>query len=99
MATMKSDLHNLIIDAGGVSGGQRDVLWRGDPQRAVLPYRPSSGTTVTIVLATAAGWQATATYTNTTRTCAVFYGSVARDRAGHRGRRAEVHLSGRPGRG
>ena len=41
------------------------------------PTSPSTGTTVTIVLATTAGWAATATYTGTTRTCAVFYGTVA----------------------
>ena len=77
VATMQSDLHNLIstqeaylADNGAYYGG-------AIPNIAVLPYRPSTGTTVTIVLATASGWQATATFTNTTRTCAVFYGSVA----------------------
>ena len=77
VATMQSDLHNLIsmqeaylADNGMYYGG-------AIPNLAVLPYRPSTGTTFTIVLATAAGWQATATYVNTTRTCAVYYGNSA----------------------
>ena len=61
VATMQSDLHNLI-----------------SMQEAYLAdNRPSTGTTVTIVSATAAGWQASATYVNTTRTCAVYYGNIA----------------------
>ena len=53
VATMQSDLHNLIstqeaylADNGAYYGG-------AIPNLAVLPYRPSTGTTVTIVLATA----------------------------------------------
>jgi prepilin-type N-terminal cleavage/methylation domain-containing protein len=76
VATMQSDLRNLIAaqeaylaDNGAYYGG-------AIPNLAVLPYRPSTGGTVTIVLATASGWQATASFTNTTRTCAVYYGTV-----------------------
>ena len=40
-------------------------------------YQPSSNTTVTIVSATTTGWAASATYTGTPKTCALFYGNIA----------------------
>jgi type IV pilus assembly protein PilA len=76
LATMKSDLHNLIT-AQEAYLGDNALYYSGAIPNAAMAYRPSSGTTVTMVSATAAGWQATATYTGTTRTCAVFYGNVA----------------------
>ncbi|MEP6688079.1 MAG: prepilin-type N-terminal cleavage/methylation domain-containing protein [Gemmatimonadales bacterium] len=77
VATMQSDLHNLISTQEAYLADNGTYYSGAIPNLAVLPYRPTTGTTVTIVLGTAAGWQATATYTNTTRTCAVFYGNVA----------------------
>ena len=77
VATMQSDLHNLISVQEGYLADNGAYYSGAIPNLAVLPYRPSTGATITIVLATAAGWQATASFTNTTRTCAVFYGNVA----------------------
>ena len=76
VATMKSDLHNLIASQEAYLADNGAYYSGAVPNLAVLPYRPSTGGTVTIVLATASGWQATASFINTTRTCAVFYGTV-----------------------
>jgi type IV pilus assembly protein PilA len=76
VATMQSDLHNLISMQEAYLADNGTYYSGAIPNLAVLPYRPSTGTTVTIVLATAAGWQATASYANTTRTCAVYYGNI-----------------------
>jgi prepilin-type N-terminal cleavage/methylation domain-containing protein len=77
VATMQSDLHNLISMQEAYLADNGTYYSGAIPNLAVLPYRPSTGTTVTIVVATAAGWQATASYVNTTRTCAVYYGNIA----------------------
>jgi type IV pilus assembly protein PilA len=77
VATMQSDLHNLISMQEAYLSDNGTYYSGAIPNLAVLPYRPSTGTTVTIVSATAAGWQASATYVNTTRTCAVYYGNIA----------------------
>jgi type IV pilus assembly protein PilA len=76
VATMKSDLHNLVTaqeaflaDSGAYYGG-------AVPSPGFI-YRPSTGTTVTIVSATVSGWQATAAYAGTAKTCAVFYGNIS----------------------
>jgi prepilin-type N-terminal cleavage/methylation domain-containing protein len=76
LATMKSDLHNLITMQEGYLS-DNGTYYAGAIPNAALPYRPSSGTTVTMVSATASGWQATASYVGTTKTCALFYGNVA----------------------
>jgi len=76
VATMQSDLHNLISMQEAYLADNGTYYGGAIPNLAVLPYRPSTGTTVTIVLATAAGWQATASYVNTTRNCAVYYGNI-----------------------
>ena len=75
LATMKSDLRNLVVAQEGFLGDSA-VYYSGTIPSAALGYRSSIGTTVTIVTATASGWQATATYAGTTRTCAIFYGSI-----------------------
>jgi prepilin-type N-terminal cleavage/methylation domain-containing protein len=75
LATMKSDLRNLVAAQEGYLADST-VYYSGAIPGAALGYRPSTGTTVTIVTATASGWQATATYAGTTRTCAIFYGSI-----------------------
>jgi prepilin-type N-terminal cleavage/methylation domain-containing protein len=76
VATMKSDLHNLITTQEAYLA-DNGTYYGGAIPNAALPYRASSGGTVTMVLANVSGWQATATYTGTTKTCAVFYGNVA----------------------
>jgi prepilin-type N-terminal cleavage/methylation domain-containing protein len=76
IATMKSDLHNLITMQEGYLS-DNGTYYAGAIPNAALPYRPSSGTTVTIVTATVSGWQATASYTGTTKTSALFYGNIA----------------------
>jgi prepilin-type N-terminal cleavage/methylation domain-containing protein len=75
LATMKSDLRNLVVAQEGYLADSA-TYYSGVIPGAALGYRPSTGTTVTIVSATANGWQATATYGGTTRTCAIFYGSI-----------------------
>ena len=77
LATMKSDLHNLVTMQEGYLADNGTYYGGAIPNAGVLAYRPSSGTTITMVLATASGWQATATYVGTTKTCALFYGNVA----------------------
>jgi type IV pilus assembly protein PilA len=75
LATMKSDLRNLVTAQEGYLADSLSYYGGAIPSTA-LPYRPSTGTTVTIVSATANGWQATATYVGTPRTCAIFYGNI-----------------------
>jgi type IV pilus assembly protein PilA len=75
LATMKSDLRNLVVAQEGYLADSA-TYYSGVIPGAALGYRPSTGTSVTIVSATANGWQATATYGGTTRTCAIFYGSI-----------------------
>jgi prepilin-type N-terminal cleavage/methylation domain-containing protein len=77
VATMKSDLHNLISMQEGYLADNGTYYSGAIPNLAALQYRPSTGTTVTIVMATPSGWQATASYSGTTKTCALFFGNVA----------------------
>ena len=77
LATMKSDLHNLVVSQEGYLADNGTYYGGAVPNLAAMPYRPTTGTTITMVTATASGWQATATYTGTTKTCALFYGNVA----------------------
>ena len=76
LATMKSDLRNLV---GAQEGYLAETLtyYGGAVPNAAFSYRPSTGGTVTIVLATGSGWQATASFTGTAKTCAIFYGTAA----------------------
>ena len=76
VAKMKSDLRNLATAEESYLGDNQ-VYYGGAVPNAAFSYSPSSGTTITIVQATAAGWSATAAYTGTTKTCAFYYGSVA----------------------
>ena len=76
IATMKSDLHNLITIQEGYLA-DNGTYYSGAIPNAAFPYRPSSGTTVTMVSATVSGWQATASYTGTTKTCALYYANIA----------------------
>ncbi len=75
LASMKSDLRNLST-AQEAYLAEAMTYYGGAVPDPAFKYRPSTGGTVTIVLATASGWQATATFTGTAKTCAIFYGTA-----------------------
>jgi prepilin-type N-terminal cleavage/methylation domain-containing protein len=76
LAKMKSDLRNLATAQESYLGDNQ-VYYGGAVPNALFQYNPSSGTTVTIAEATTSGWSASTTYTGTTKTCALTYGSAA----------------------
>lgn len=76
LAKMKSDLRNLATAQEGYLGDYQ-VYYGGAVPNPLLQYQPSSGTTITIVSASAGGWSATASYTGTAKTCALYYGTAA----------------------
>jgi len=76
IAKMKGDLRNLAT-AQEAYNGDNQVYYGGGIPNAALTFNPSSGVTLTMVQATAGGWSATAAYTGTTKTCAMFYGTAA----------------------
>jgi len=76
LATMKSDLRNLVAAQEGYLADTQTYYGGGIPN-AAFNYRPSTGGTVTMVAATGSGWQATASFTGTSKTCAIFYGTAA----------------------
>lgn len=76
LATMKSDLRNLVTAQEGYLA-EIQTYYGGAIPNAAFNYRPSTGGTVTMVLATTSGWQATASFAGTSKTCAIFYGTVA----------------------
>src|SRR5262245_53315278 len=75
LATMKSDLRNLVTAQEAYLADSL-TYYSGVIPNPAMPYRPSTGTTVTIVSATNNGFQATATYGGSARTCAIFYGNI-----------------------
>ena len=75
LATMKSDLRNLVTAQEAYLADSLSYYGGAIPSPAI-PFQPSTGTTVTIVSATRNGFQATATYGGTPRTCAIFYGNI-----------------------
>ena len=56
-----------------------DTYYSGVSRRRQLIYNPSTGVTINIDAATAAGWAATASSVGTSRQCQVFYGSAGPD--------------------
>ena len=76
LATMKSDLRNLVT-AQEAYLGDNGAYYGGAVPNVALPYQPSSGTTVTMVGIAGGGWSATAAYAGTSKTCAIFYGNIA----------------------
>ncbi len=76
VAAMKTDLRNLV-NVQEAYLGDNFVYYGGGIPNAAFPYNPTTGVTVTMVSATGAGWQATASHTGTTRTCALYYGAIA----------------------
>ncbi len=73
LATMKSDLRNLVTAEESYLGDY--ATYTGTLSN--LTYNHSTGVTVTIGFASSSGWNATATYNGTTKTCAIYYGSTA----------------------
>ncbi len=77
MAVQKGDLRNMAT-AQEAYYGDNNVYYAGAVPSAALLYNPSKGVTMTITAADNTGWAATSAYTSiTTRTCAMFEGSVA----------------------
>ena len=74
LATMKSDLRNLVT-AQEAYLSDNGVYYAGGIPNVAFPYRPSTGTTVTMVSIVGGGWSASASYTGTGKTCAIFYGT------------------------
>jgi type IV pilus assembly protein PilA len=76
LAKMKSDLRNLATAQESYLA-TNIVYYGGALPNAALTYNPSSGVTITVGVATASGWSATATMPGlTTKTCALFIGSA-----------------------
>jgi type IV pilus assembly protein PilA len=76
LAKMKSDLRNLATAQESYLA-TNFVYYGGALPNAALTYNPSSGVTITVGVATASGWSATATMPGlTTKTCALFIGSA-----------------------
>ena len=73
LATMKSDLRNLVTAQESYLGDNNTYAGT----TANLNYQTSAGVTVIIGAATASGWNATASYNGSPRTCGIFYGSAA----------------------
>jgi Tfp pilus assembly protein PilE len=76
LATMKSDLHNLETAQEAYFHDQ-GVYFNGALPNAALIFQPSTSVTVTLGSVTNSGWQAVAQHSQTTKTCAVFFGAVA----------------------
>jgi prepilin-type N-terminal cleavage/methylation domain-containing protein len=76
LSLMKGDLRNLAT-AQEAYAGDNGTYYRGAVPAAGLVYSPSKGVSISIVVATASGWSATASNPQTTRTCAIYMGSAA----------------------
>jgi prepilin-type N-terminal cleavage/methylation domain-containing protein len=76
VTAMRGDLHNLLAAQEGYFSNSQ-TYYNGPLPDPALPYSVSAGVTVTLNDVTAAGWGATATRAGTTRTCALFVGTVA----------------------
>ena len=74
LATMKSDLRNLVA-AQEAYLADNGAYYGGAIPNVAIAYQPSSGTTITIAGIVAGGWSASATYAGTSKTCAIFYGN------------------------
>lgn len=76
VSTMKGDLRNLAT-AQETYWNDNATYYGGPVPAAVLVYNPSTNTIITVNVATAGGWAATATHNVTSVTCALFNGGVA----------------------
>jgi len=73
LAAMKSDLRNILVAQETYFAD--NVTYTTSTTQLNLVISP--GVTIVIANTSATGWNATATYTATTRTCGVFYGTAA----------------------
>ncbi len=73
VASMKSDLHNLVT-AEEAYFSDNNAMYAGSTANLGTNYRPSTGITVTITGATATGWAAFATSVSTAKTCNISLG-------------------------
>ena len=74
IASMKSDLHNLVI-AQEAFFSNGNMYYNGAVPDPTLPFLPSPRVTITLQNVTVAGWAALSTHSQSSRTCAVFVGS------------------------
>ena len=58
LATMKSDLRNLVTAQEGYLGDNGTYYSGAVPNLAAIPYQPSTGSDITIVSVVASGWSA-----------------------------------------
>ena len=78
MSRMRGDLRNLATAQEAYQADNLGIYYSGAVPNAALLYNPSQGVVITITVANATGWAATAGYPSTTaRTCALFNGAVA----------------------
>jgi type IV pilus assembly protein PilA len=75
LSMMKADLRNLAT-AEEAYAGDNGTYYGGAVPAAALVYSPAVGVTISINVATASGWSATASSAQTTRTCAIYIGSA-----------------------
>jgi prepilin-type N-terminal cleavage/methylation domain-containing protein len=74
VASMKSDLHNLVsAEEAYFSNGLN--YYNGVLPNAAFPYSVSPSVTVTLVNVTNTGWGATASHSGSSKTCAIYVGT------------------------
>lgn len=77
VSRMKGDLRNLVTAQESYIADNPAGYYGGALPAAGMTYNPSPDVTITMVVATASGWSATAAMPGiTTRTCAIFYGNA-----------------------
>ncbi len=82
VATMKTDLRNLVTAEEGYASSNNGAYMPAGTATTAAPYNgfaPSAGVTVTIPAPSATGgggWSATAASSNTAKTCGVFVGTA-----------------------
>jgi type IV pilus assembly protein PilA len=75
LSLMKADLRNLAT-AQEAYAGRTGAYYTGPIPSAALVYNPSTGVTISMIVATAAGWSATATSPQTARACSIYMGAA-----------------------
>jgi prepilin-type N-terminal cleavage/methylation domain-containing protein len=76
VAEMKADLRDLAV-AQEAYGSDNGIYYGGAVPSSALIYSVSGGIQISITEASALGWSAEASSTQTTRKCALFVGGVA----------------------
>ena len=74
VANMKSDLRNIATAQEGYFY-ENSTYYNGPVPDPTGAFKSSSPVSITLLNVTAGGWAATATHPNTSRTCAIYYGS------------------------